>query len=94
LTREGYSVTCWALEQHIVHEERKAVLAVAFLLLPGLGLLLFVMAHIEDRLLQGGSSRQGPRPRYLRLIPGGQSTPANGSSEADGHHARRGRHAA
>ncbi|MDN0199866.1 hypothetical protein [Streptomyces sp. S.PNR 29] len=71
------------------------MLAVAFLLLPGLGLLLFVMAHIEDRLLQGGGSRQGPRPRHLRLIPGGKSTSAKASSEAgSGRHAHRGRHAA
>ncbi|MFE9774795.1 hypothetical protein ACFYOV_24590 [Streptomyces sp. NPDC005931] len=66
------------------------MLAVALSLLPGLGLLLFLMTHIEDRLLSRDSS---PRPPRLRVLPGGRSASA-GTTPAEARHARRGRHAA
>ncbi|EFE65446.1 MULTISPECIES: hypothetical protein [Streptomyces] len=65
--------------------------ATAFLLLPGLGLLLLLMTHIEDRLLGKDDS---PRPPRLRVLPGGGSGPSAASSSAAGRSARRGRHAA
>ncbi|GAA3494995.1 hypothetical protein GCM10019016_020950 [Streptomyces prasinosporus] len=67
------------------------MLAVALLLLPGLGLLLFLMTHLEDRLLREDDSLRPPR---LRLLPGGGSGPSARSSSAGGRHAHRGRHAA
>ncbi|CAL9356575.1 hypothetical protein [Streptomyces sp. Tu 3180] len=67
------------------------MLAVALLLLPGLGLLLLVMTHIEDRLLKGGEPPRRPR---LRVLPGGRGGPSAASSSAGGRHAHRGRHAA
>ncbi|GGL62724.1 hypothetical protein GCM10010129_02910 [Streptomyces fumigatiscleroticus] len=63
------------------------MLAVAVLLLPGLGLLLFTMTHIEDRLLRGADPAERRPRRHLRLLPGGRQTPA-------GHGTQRGRHAA
>jgi hypothetical protein len=70
------------------------VLAVALLLLPGLGLLLLLMTHIEDRLLREDDAPRRPR---LRVLPGGRSPSASASAasaSANGRHARRGRHAA
>jgi hypothetical protein len=74
------------------------VLAVALLLLPGLGLLLLLMTHIEDRLLREDDAPRRPR---LRVLPGGRSPSAASSASAsaasasaNGRHARRGRHAA
>ncbi len=51
------------------------MVTVAVLLLPGLGLLLFLMTYLEDRLF--GDPREAParrhaRRRHLRLIPGGR----------------------
>ncbi|CAL9656585.1 hypothetical protein SUDANB176_06817 [Streptomyces sp. enrichment culture] len=67
------------------------MLTVAFLLLPGLGLLLMLMTRIEDRLLGKDAS---PRPPRLRVLPGGRGGPSAGSSSTSGRHAHRGRHAA
>ncbi|CAL9652087.1 hypothetical protein [Streptomyces griseomycini] len=67
------------------------MLTVAFLLLPGLGLLLMLMTHVEDRLLGRDDS---PRPPRLRVLPGGGGGPSARSSSTSGRHAHRGRHAA
>ncbi|MFH8976178.1 hypothetical protein [Streptomyces sp. NPDC017890] len=51
---------------------------VAVLLLPGLGLLLFTMTYLEDRLF--GDPAPAParhaRRRHLRLVPGGRTREA------------------
>ncbi|WP_077799728.1 hypothetical protein [Streptomyces sp. JHA26] len=50
------------------------VVTVAVLLLPGLGLLLFTMTWLEDRLLRDTEpARHARRRRHLRLLPGGRS---------------------
>lgn len=67
------------------------MLAVALLLLPGLGLLLALMTRIEDRLLKEDDPLRPPR---LRLLPGGGGAPSAVSAPANGRSARRGRHAA
>jgi hypothetical protein len=47
------------------------VVTVAVLLLPGLGLLLFAMTYLEDRLFgDPGPPRHAGR-RHPRLLPGG-----------------------
>ncbi|MFI6208019.1 hypothetical protein ACIBAI_16725 [Streptomyces sp. NPDC051041] len=69
------------------------MLAVAVLLLPGLGLLLFVMTRIEDRLLRDGGAPRSPHRGHLRLLPGGRSAPAR-EAAVSGRRAQRGRHAA
>ncbi|RSS04945.1 hypothetical protein EF913_09375, partial [Streptomyces sp. WAC04189] len=45
---------------------------VAVLLLPVLGLLLFTMTYLEDRLLGDPEPPRHARRRHLRLIPGGR----------------------
>ncbi|MEV8127552.1 hypothetical protein AB0P07_26285 [Streptomyces sp. NPDC085944] len=49
------------------------MVTVAILLLPGLGLLLFGMTCLEDRLFGDPAPRRHARHRHLRLIPGGRS---------------------
>jgi hypothetical protein len=49
------------------------VVTVAVLLLPALGLLLFTMTYLEDRLFGDPAPRRHARHRHLRLIPGGRS---------------------
>ncbi|MFF8097186.1 hypothetical protein [Streptomyces sp. NPDC016675] len=48
------------------------MVVVAVLLLPGLGLLLYTMTCLEDRLFgDPDSTARHARRRHLRLIPGG-----------------------
>ncbi|MFE1585541.1 hypothetical protein [Streptomyces sp. NPDC059402] len=49
------------------------MVTVAVLLLPVLGLLLFGMTCLEDRLFGDPAPRRHARHRHLRLIPGGRS---------------------
>ncbi|MEU9071647.1 hypothetical protein AB0E06_38225 [Streptomyces sp. NPDC048109] len=49
------------------------MVTVAVLLLPGLGLLLFGMTCLEDRLFGDPAPPRHARHRHLRLIPGGRS---------------------
>lgn len=44
------------------------MIAVAVLLLPALGVLLFVMDRVEDRLSSRPSAARHARKRHLRLI--------------------------
>ncbi|MEU9591506.1 hypothetical protein AB0D84_17530 [Streptomyces sp. NPDC048193] len=47
---------------------------VAVVLLPGLGLLLFTMTWLEDRIFRDAEpARHARRRRHLRLVPGGRS---------------------
>ncbi|ANJ10755.1 hypothetical protein LZP81_12940 [Streptomyces parvulus] len=45
---------------------------VAVLLLPGVGLLLFTMTYLEDRLFAEPVAARHARRRHLRLLPGGR----------------------
>ncbi|MFF7604442.1 hypothetical protein [Streptomyces parvulus] len=45
---------------------------VAVLLLPGVGLLLFTMTYLEDRLFAEPVPARHARRRHLRLLPGGR----------------------
>ncbi|MET7325841.1 hypothetical protein [Streptomyces sp. NPDC005549] len=47
------------------------MVTVAVLLLPGLGLLLFAMTRLEDRLFGDPAPPRHARRRHLRLLPGG-----------------------
>ncbi|MFJ6070400.1 hypothetical protein ACIQFU_06050 [Streptomyces sp. NPDC093065] len=49
------------------------MVTVAVLLLPGLGLLLFTMTYLEDRLFGDPGPPRHARRRHLRLLPGGRS---------------------
>ncbi|MEU1874416.1 hypothetical protein RKD37_001006 [Streptomyces ambofaciens] len=49
------------------------MITVAVLLLPGLGLLLFAMTCLEDRLFRDPAPPRHARRRHLRLLPGGAS---------------------
>ncbi|MFI8893842.1 hypothetical protein [Streptomyces paradoxus] len=44
------------------------MIAVAVLLLPALGVLLFVMDRVEDRLAARPSTARHARKRHLRLV--------------------------
>ncbi|GAA3962051.1 hypothetical protein GCM10022384_12970 [Streptomyces marokkonensis] len=57
------------------------VTVVAVLLLPGLGLLLFTMTYLEDRLFGDPGPPRHARRRHLRLVPGGRTGQA--SSDTD-----------
>ncbi|MFE5393991.1 hypothetical protein ACFQ9U_05440 [Streptomyces sp. NPDC056568] len=58
------------------------MVVVAVLLLPGLGLLLYTMTCLEDRLFADpDSTARHARRRHLRLIPGGG---AGGSAARSG----------
>ncbi|NEB18186.1 hypothetical protein, partial [Streptomyces coelicoflavus] len=48
------------------------MVTVAVLLLPGLGLLLFTMTYLEDRLFGDPGPPRHARRRHLRLLPGGR----------------------
>ncbi|MDG9689182.1 hypothetical protein ACH4NS_16100 [Streptomyces mutabilis] len=50
------------------------MVTVAVLLLPGLGLLLFTMTYLEDRLFGDPEPPRHARRRHLRLIRGGRDT--------------------
>lgn len=60
------------------------MVTVAVLLLPGLGLLLFAMTYLEDRLLDDAGPARHARRRHLRLIPGGRGarTPHGAAPDA------------
>ncbi|WP_329599470.1 hypothetical protein OIE43_38545 [Streptomyces pseudovenezuelae] len=47
------------------------MIAVAVSLLPALGVLLYAMDRVEDRLSAGSSAPRHARGRHLRLIRGG-----------------------
>ncbi|MFJ7768395.1 hypothetical protein ACIQ1J_08290 [Streptomyces sp. NPDC097107] len=49
---------------------------VAVLLLPGMGLLLFTMTYLEDRLFGDAGQARHSRRRHLRLVPGGRAEEA------------------
>ncbi|MFD5804283.1 hypothetical protein [Streptomyces sp. NPDC127020] len=49
---------------------------VAVLLLPGVGLLLFTMTYLEDRLFADPVPARHARRRHLRLLPGGRGQDA------------------
>ncbi|MFC8142549.1 hypothetical protein ACFUKV_12440 [Streptomyces paradoxus] len=53
------------------------MIAVAVLLLPALGVLLFVMDRVEDRLSARPSAARHARKRHLRLVDGA-GPPATG----------------
>ncbi|MDT0612527.1 hypothetical protein [Streptomyces lancefieldiae] len=61
------------------------MVTVAVLLLPGLGLLLFAMTYLEDRLFGDGGPARHARRRHLRLLPGGraEAAPARGPERAE-----------
>ncbi|MFG3322854.1 hypothetical protein ACGF3J_32845 [Streptomyces sp. NPDC048171] len=64
---------------------------VAVLLLPGVGLLLFTMTYLEDRLFADPVPARHARRRHLRLLPGGrgQDAPARLPEPAAAHSAER-----
>lgn len=71
------------------------VVIVAVLLLPVLGLLLFTMTYLEDRLLGDPEPPRHARRRHLRLIPGGRgAAPGAGRPGRAARHHPPGRHAA
>ncbi|MET8482376.1 hypothetical protein ABZV76_00475 [Streptomyces tendae] len=55
------------------------MVTVAVLLLPALGLLLFTMTYLEDRLFGDAAPPRHARRRHLRLLPGGGSDADHGS---------------
>ncbi|MET7275836.1 hypothetical protein ABZS59_32455 [Streptomyces flaveolus] len=56
---------------------------VAVLLLPGLGLLLFTMTWLEDRIFRDTEpARHARRKRHLRLVPGGRTGAGTGRRRA------------
>ncbi len=61
------------------------MVVVAVLLLPSLGLMLFVMTRIEDRVLLETEPARHVRRRHLRVIQGGKQAKA-------ARHARPSRH--
>ncbi|GHI98817.1 hypothetical protein TPA0906_06830 [Streptomyces olivaceus] len=61
------------------------MITVAVLILPGLGLLLFSMTCLEDRLFADPGSPRHARRGHLRLLPGGRAhdgAPASASASA------------
>ncbi|MFI2414737.1 hypothetical protein [Streptomyces sp. NPDC018947] len=58
------------------------MVTVAVLLLPGLGLLLFSMTWLEDRLFRDTEPARHARRRHLRLIPGGRAGAGRGTAPA------------
>ncbi|WP_328564110.1 hypothetical protein [Streptomyces coelicoflavus] len=63
------------------------MVTVAVLLLPGLGLLLFTMTYLEDRLFGDPGPPRHARRRHLRLLPGGRDhhSPVPHPSTAETH---------
>jgi hypothetical protein len=59
------------------------VVTVAVLVLPGLGLLLFTMTCLEDRLFGERTPARHARRRHLRLIPGGRAERGSPGREAE-----------
>ncbi|CAL9662866.1 hypothetical protein [Streptomyces sp. enrichment culture] len=62
------------------------MVTVAVLILPGLGLLLFGMTRLEDRLFGDPGPPRHTRRGHLRLLPGGRThaspAPASAASES------------
>ncbi|MFE0809254.1 hypothetical protein ACFW4M_34750 [Streptomyces sp. NPDC058794] len=67
------------------------MVTVAVLLLPGLGLLLFTMTYLEDRLFGDPEPPRHARRRHLRLLPGGRDEAAEASSARRREEAAEGR---
>ncbi|MGW5784564.1 hypothetical protein [Streptomyces sp. BK208] len=63
------------------------MVVVAVLLLPGLGLLLFTMTYLEDRLLRDPGPPRHARRGHLRLLPGGRGHHSRPRPEPAGAHA-------
>ncbi|MGC9501757.1 hypothetical protein [Streptomyces sp. WG7] len=62
------------------------MVVVAVLLLPALGLLLFTMTYLEDRLFGDPGPPRHARRRHLRLVPGGrarEASPARNPARAE-----------
>lgn len=59
------------------------MVTVAVLTLPGLGLLLFAMTCLEDRLFGDPAPPRHARRRHLRLLPGGGGSGEDRGSERD-----------
>ncbi|WP_395574731.1 hypothetical protein [Streptomyces sp. BK79] len=53
------------------------MVTVAVLVLPGMGLLLFTMTCLEDRLFGERTRARHARRRHLRLVPGGRTERAS-----------------
>ncbi|MFG3101943.1 hypothetical protein ACGFZL_15695 [Streptomyces sp. NPDC048182] len=61
------------------------MIIVAVVLLPGLGLLLYAMTSLEDRMFAapGPGPARHARKRHLRLLPGGRGDEAAAPGAAD-----------
>ncbi|MGV9291413.1 hypothetical protein [Streptomyces sp. NPDC003719] len=70
------------------------MVVVAVLLLPALGLLLFTMTWLEDRIFRDTEPARHARRRHLRLIPGGGAGAGRGTAPAARHSASADRDAA
>ncbi|WP_217249106.1 hypothetical protein [Streptomyces sp. AC602_WCS936] len=71
------------------------MVTVAVLLLPGLGLLLFTMTYLEDRLFGDPEPPRHARRRHLRLLPGGRDEASEARRPEEAREDRPpGRHAA
>jgi hypothetical protein len=66
-------------------EGTRVVIAVAVSLLPALGMLLYAMDRLEDRLSAGSSTPRHARRRHLRLVRGTATSRAErGPAERSG----------
>ncbi|MFE9702755.1 hypothetical protein [Streptomyces sp. NPDC005930] len=65
------------------------MVVVAVLLLPGLGLLLFTMTYLEDRLFRDPGPPRHARRGHLRLLPGGRGHHHSRSRPAGAHASER-----
>ncbi|MBZ6199370.1 hypothetical protein KVH17_06515 [Streptomyces olivaceus] len=59
------------------------MITVAVLILPGLGLLLFSMTCLEDRLFADPGPPRHARRGHLRLLPGGRTHGGASASASD-----------
>ncbi|MFF7552821.1 hypothetical protein ACFZA9_07990 [Streptomyces olivaceus] len=59
------------------------MITVAVLILPGLGLLLFSMTCLEDRLFADPGPPRHARRGHLRLLPGGRAHGGAPASASD-----------
>ncbi|MGV9391881.1 hypothetical protein ACWDQL_22470 [Streptomyces olivaceus] len=59
------------------------MITVAVLILPGLGLLLFSMTCLEDRLFADPGPPRHARRGHLRLLPGGRAHGGASASDSE-----------